>query len=176
MATRLENNRGAKSDIKVTEFVRFVRMSVVLLVSYPSGYSLLPFSSTPHLLPLLPALPCSWRFGSAAWNCSSRNSGCSVWCTAFGCSSGGLTNTTNAGGLPPPVSTSAFHLPAKVWELGSTVQLQHDTVQPRTNGLGLVRPVYVSTWSVLTCGWCCQFGRWAVCHRIYIYITALRCG
>ena len=112
--------------------VRFLSVSIAsdraVWFSFPSSFSLLPFTRPSHPPPLLCALLCALPFGSARWNLNSRNLGCSVWFIAFGCCFGGQTFTTNAGGQLPPARPSA--LPRQVKGVVATVHLrcryQHD--------------------------------------------------
>ena len=131
--------------------VRFLSVSIAsdrgVWFSFPSSFSLLPFSRPPHPSPLLCALLCALPFGSVRWILNSRNSGSSAWCIACGCSFGGLTFTTNAGGQLPPAKPSALLRPVKGRGSYSTPTVPIP-VRPRTNGFCLVRPACVSPWHV----------------------------
>ena len=150
--------------------VRFLSVSIAsdrgVWFSFPSSFSLLPFSRPPHPPPLLCALLCALPFGSVRWILNSRNSGSSAWCIACGCSFGGLTFTTNAGGQLPPAKPSALLRPVKGRGSYSTPTVPIP-VRPRTNGFCLVRPACVSPWCVYKRGataWCC----WCLPRSVHI--------
>jgi hypothetical protein len=115
---------------------------------------------------VLCALLCALPFGSVRWILNSRNSGSSAWCIACGCSFGGLTFTTNAGGQLPPAKPSALLRPVKGRGSYSTPTVPIP-VRPRTNGFCLVRPACVSPWCVYKRGataWCC----WCLPRSVHI--------